>query len=403
MVAANGDQPLSARSHPFLLAIAYLGFISLGLPDTLIGVAWPSVRDTFQLPQSAVALIFIGGGISYFLSSFFTGRLLSFFGIGALLAGSSTLVAMSGFGYSAAPFWAMFAACSLFHGLGSGAIDAGLNHYVAHHFSARHMNWLHACYSVGATLGPLTMTAVIAWHGSWRMGYLAIACTLFVLAALFAVTHRRWDEPGTTDPAPEATAKISLGAVLRHSVVWVQAALFFVYTGLESSMGQWSYTLLTESRQVPREIAGLWVTTYWGSIAAGRILFGFVVDRIGIDRLLRWSMITALIGTGLFAWNLSTTISGISLAIVGLGLAPIYPCMMTRTPQRLGKAMAAHAIGLQVSTAMLGVAALPSLCGLLAQRFGVGTVAAATIGMALAVTLLHEFLLARPRTDRGQL
>jgi fucose permease len=401
-VTSNGHQPQPARSHPFLLAIAYLGFISLGLPDTLIGVAWPSVRDTFQLPQSAVALVFIGGGISYFFSSFFTGRLLNSFGIGALLAGSSALVALSGFGYGAAPVWMLFAVCSLFHGLGSGAIDAGLNHYVAHHFSARHMNWLHACYSIGATLGPLTMTAVIAWHGSWRMGYLVIACTLFLLALLFAVTHRRWDEPGTTDPAPEAAANLSLGAVLRHSTVWVQAALFFVYTGLESSMGQWSYTILTEARHVPRDTAGLWVTTYWGSIAAGRILFGFVVDRIGIDRLLRWSMVTAFVGTGLFAWNLSATISGIAMAITGLGLAPIYPCMMSRTPQRLGKAMAAHAIGLQVSTAMLGVAALPSLCGLLAQRFGVATVAGATMGIALVVTLLHESLLARPPAGRAQ-
>jgi fucose permease len=214
------------------------------------------------------------------------------------------------------------------------------------------------------------------------------------------MTHRRWDEPGTTDTTSEETASMSLGAVLRHSTVWVQAALFFVYTGLESSMGQWSYTILTESRHIPRDTAGLWVTTYWGSIAAGRILFGFVVDRIGIDRLLRWSMITAFVGTGLFAWNLSATISGIAMAITGLGLAPIYPCIMTRTPQRLGKPMAAHAIGLQVSTAMLGVAALPSLCGLLAQRFGVATVAGATMGMALVVTLLHEFLLAQPQAGR---
>jgi len=401
-VDVTNHQTRSARSHPFLLAIAYLGFISLGLPDTLIGVAWPSVRDTFVLPQSAVALVFIGGGISYFLSSFFTGRLLSFFGIGALLAGSSALVALSGFGYSAAPAWALFAACSLMHGLGSGAIDAGLNHYVAHHFSARHMNWLHACYSVGATLGPLTMTAVIACHGSWRIGYLAIACTLLILTVLFAVTRKRWDEPGTTDATPETPASVSLRHVLRHSTVWVQAALFFVYTGLESSMGQWSYTILTEARGVPHQVAGLWVTVYWGSIAAGRILFGFVVERVGIDRLLRWSTVTALAGTVLFAANISAPISAVSLAITGLGLAPIFPCMMTRTPQRLGKAIAAHAIGLQVSTAMLGVAALPSLCGILAQRFGIATVAAATVGMALIVTLLHELLLAPSRTPAGQ-
>ncbi|HYF34100.1 MAG TPA: MFS transporter, partial [Prosthecobacter sp.] len=127
-----------------LLAIAYLAFISLGLPDPLIGVAWPWVRRDFGLPLDAVALIFFGFGLSYFLSSFFTGRLLKICGIGVLLAVSSGLVALGGFGFALAPVWFLFAACALLHGLGSGAIDSGLNHYVAHHFSARHMNWLHA-------------------------------------------------------------------------------------------------------------------------------------------------------------------------------------------------------------------------------------------------------------------
>src|SRR3954467_818355 len=125
-----------------LLVIAYLGFISLGLPDTLIGVAWPSVRDTFRLQQDSVGWLFLGTSSSYFVASFCTGRLLATLGIGWLLALSSVLVAVSGFGYGLAPAWVLFAACSLLHGLGSGAIDAGLNHYVAHHFAPRHMTWL---------------------------------------------------------------------------------------------------------------------------------------------------------------------------------------------------------------------------------------------------------------------
>ncbi len=391
-------QGIEQRTHSprLLLAIAYLGFISLGLPDTVIGVAWPSVRDSFHLQQKSIAFIFAGAGLSYFLSSFFTGRLLGFVGIGFLLAASSALVALSGFGYALAPVWVLFALCSVLHGLGSGAIDAGLNHYVAHHFSARHMNWLHACYSLGATFGPLIMTAALA-RGSWRNGYFTVAAILLLLSLLFAATRRRWEDPGKPDDADaEPGAPVTMGETLRHRTVWLHVALFFFYTGLEVTVGQWSFTVLTESRHVARETAGLWVTIYWASIGVGRVLFGFVVERLGIDRLLRASMLTAVLGTFLFALDLAPALSAISLALIGLGLAAVYPCLMTRTPQRLGKALAAHAIGFQVSAAMIGVAALPSLCGVLAQWLGLEMVARAAVGMAVVVLALHEALLLRP-------
>ena len=382
----------SPEPRALLLVIAYLGFVSLGLPDTLIGVAWPLVRQTFGLSQSSVALVFVGAGCSYFLSSFFTGRLLRSLGIGMLLAGSSTIVALSAFGYAAAPFWLAFAACSLLHGLGSGAIDAGLNHYVAHHFSAQHMSWLHACYTLGATLGPLVMTVAIAGSGAWRTGYLAVAVTLSALAFLFQLTRKKWDDRGNEAiEAPAATATI--GQTLRNPLVRLQIAIFFVYTGLEATAGQWSFTLLTEGRHVPREAAGLWVTAYWASILIGRILSGFVVDRVGIDCLLRWSTATVVAGTVIFTWNPAPWVSVAALGLTGLGLASIFPCLMTKTPQRMGPEMAAHAIGFQVSAGILGVAALPSLTGFLAQRFGLETVAFATVAMAVAVLLLHEGLL----------
>lgn len=377
-----------------LLLIAYIGFISLGLPDTLIGVAWPSVRDTFRLPQSSLALIFFGTGCSYFLSSFFTGRLLNILGIGVLLAVSSALVAFSTFGYALAPVWALFAAFSLLHGLGSGAIDAGLNHYVAHHFSARHMSWLHACYGMGATLGPLIMTGVIAVKGSWRVGYLTVAVLLLCLSLLFGITRRKWDEPERTAVTGQTeNASMSMTETLRHPTVWLQIALFFVYTGLEVTVGQWSFTLLTEGRNIPDETAGIGVTLYWASIGVGRLLFGSLVDRLGIDRLLRLSTITSVLGTGFFALTLSSLMSAIALVVVGLGLSAIYPCMMTRTPQRLGPALAVHAIGFQVSAAMLGATALPSLSGFLAEKFGIETIAAAAVGLAFVVLFLHESLL----------
>ncbi|MGV3773813.1 MAG: MFS transporter [Verrucomicrobiales bacterium] len=376
--------------------IAYLGFISLGLPDTLIGVAWPSVRKTFGLQQSDISWIFFGGGCSYFLSSFFAGRMLKVFNVGVLLAISSGLVAISGFDYALARAWPLFALGSIFHGLGSGAIDTGLNHYVSNHFSAKHMNWLHACYSLGAMLGPLIMTAMITRADSFRLGYAVVATMLLTLSLMFFLTRARWDEPekpatpAEGSPKPKQTTAMD---VLRNRVAWLQIILFFIYTGLEVAVGQWSFTVLTESRGISKEVAGLWVTIYWGSIFAGRILFGFVLDKIGIDRVIRYSNVAAVAGTLLFSWNPAPWASPLGLALAGLGLASFFPCMMTRTPQRLGKEMAAHAIGFQVGAAMLGAAALPSLSGFVAQHVGLSYVAITTLSMAIALFLLHEVLL----------
>jgi fucose permease len=193
------------------------------------------------------------------------------------------------------------------------------------------------------------------------------------------------------------TPKITMLGALRQRAVWLQVGLFFFYTGLEVTVGNWSFTVLVDARLVPKETAGLWVTIYWGSLCAGRFLLGTVVERVGIRRLLRVSMVTAVVGTGLFAANLSAFVSAGALALTGFGLAAIYPCMMTQTPRRLGKAMAAHAIGFQVSGAMIGVACLPSVSGMLAQRFGLELVPLAAVGMAAAVLVLHEGLLAGDR------
>lgn len=391
--------------HRLLLVIAYLGFISLGLPDTLIGVAWPSVREHFARQQGDAAWIFFGAGASYFLAGLFTGRLLGKLGIGLLLAGSSLLVAGSGFGYGTAPVWLLFASCALLHGLGSGAIDTGLNHYVANHFSARHMNWLHACYGIGATLGPLIMTTMLVRMNSWRAGYLTVAALLLTLTLLFGFTRKLWDAPAEPGAVPEETAgapSMGMLEVLRNGAVWMQILLFFIYTGLEVTVGQWSFTLLTESRGVAKETAGLWVTLYWASLTTGRILFGFVVDRTGIDRVLRFSMLGAVTGMALFAVKGPPLVSAFALAMTGLGLASIYPCLMTRTPQRLGKARAAHAIGFQVSFAMIGAAALPSVCGWLAQHSGLEVVAVAALVMAAALLVLHELLLRSDRQRNSQ-
>lgn len=357
----------------------------------MIGVAWPSVRDEFRLTQSAVGLAFVGTGLGYFASSFNAGRLTGALGVGLLLAISSGLVALANFGYAAAPFWATFIACSVLHGIGSGAIDAGLNHYVAHHFSARHMNWLHACYALGATLGPILMTAVLTNSGRWRAGYITIGIILLLLSVLFFATRRSFEPDPDTPETPGE--RLGMLAALRVPIVWIQMALFFFYTGLEVTVGQWSFTILTESRYTDPKIAGLWVGSYWASIGVGRVLFGFGVDRIGIDRLLRLCMGTAIIGTVLIATTWSSATTFVGLTLVGLSLAPIFPCLMTRTPQRLGSALAAHSIGFQVASAMVGAAVVPGIAGLLADSYGLEIVPRFQVIVALMIWILHELLI----------
>jgi fucose permease len=373
------NQPISsAKPRLLLIVLAYIGFVSLGLPDAVIGVAWPTVRDWFGLPQGALGMVFLASGCGYFLSSFFSGRAVQALGIGLLLATSTALVAASAFGFAVAPLWFLFVACATVHGLGSGAIDAGLNGYAAAHLSARHMNWLHACYCLGAMLGPLLMTLVLTTTELYWPGYVIIGGILLSLAFLFAWTRPLWGQ--------------ATWAALRQRTVLVHMAVFFLYTGLEVTVGQWGFTVLTEHRGVETATAGIWVSVYWGSIGVGRVLFGLIVERLGIDRTLRGCLFAAALGALLIAVPAPVEFFFTGMVLIGLGLAPVFPCLMTRTPQRLGPALAAHAVGFQVGAAMLGAAAIPASVGLLAEANGLASVGPVAVGLACVLWLLHEVL-----------
>jgi fucose permease len=374
--------------------VLYIGFVSLGLPDAVAGVAWPTVRDTFRLPQGALGLVFLASGLGYLATSFFAGRLTQALGIGLLLAASTALAAAAMFGLATAPVWALFVACAVAHGLGSGAIDAGLNGYAANHQSARHMNWMHACYCFGAMLGPWLMTAVLTTGRSYSLGYVAVGGVLLMLAALFLLTGPRWGQASAT--AAAAGPRVGTAEALRHPTVLLQMAVFFLYTGLEATLSQWAFTVLTEDRGVPPGPAGSVVGLYWWSIGVGRVVFGRVADRVGIDRLLRYSLLAAGAGVVLFARPLSAAVASAGLVVAGFGLAPVFPCLMTRTPQRLGAALASHAVGFQVGAATIGAAAVPAALGLVAGEVGL---VAAPVGAAVLsglLWLLHEGLLRRP-------
>jgi fucose permease len=371
-----------------LLLLAYLAFISLGLPDATFGIAWPSLRHGFGLPPSAIGMVLVTGVCGYFLSGLLAGSLMNKVGVGGLLAGSSALVALGLVGYALAPAWALFFPVAFFVGLGSGAIDATLNGYAARHFSVRHVNWLHACWGIGASTGPVIMTTAIALGPGYRAGYGVIACLLGAMTLGFVLTRRAWGLP--LAPLSAAPERRSARAALSSGRVWLLIASFFCYSGVESSVGQWCFTWLTEGRALGIEAAGSWTSAYWASLTLGRVLLGWIAERVGPDRLLRAASLGAVSGVCLLALSPGTP-GRLGLLLLGLSLAPMYPTLMARTPARVGPEFASHTVGFLVSSAALGSSLLPWVVGVLVGRLGLLAIGGVTVTFAVALALLVRF------------
>lgn len=394
------------RASGLLTFIAYGAFVSLGLPDAVTGVAWPSIQTTFALPASYFGLILAGLCLGYFVSGVFTGRMMRSLGIGGLLGFSCLFVSLAMAMNSLVIVWWMLIINAMLWGLGSGAIDSGLNAYAAHHFPAKHMHWMHACYSLGAALGPIAMSFAIVQMQSWRYGYLLVSVAMGTMMLIFAYTRSRWQEDSTEATTPSAIEQGS-SELLRHSqqqplrartalnnpLVWFHIVAFFLYTGFEALIGQWSFTWLTQGKDVSIKAAGFWVSAYFFAIGGGRVITGTVVGRLGLDRLLRLSMLTALIGALLMIFSTHLVVSCTSLLVIGLGLAAIFPCLMSRTPQRLGRQTAAHAIGFQIAAATLGAATIPGITGVMIEHWGVNAIAITATCVATSLICVHEILL----------
>src|SRR5688572_13775234 len=381
------------------VVIAFVAFVSLGLPDGVLGVAWPSIRRTFALPVSHLGLILFGVMAGYLTSSFASGAIVERHGVGRLLAWSNALVALSCLGYAIAPVWPVMLAAALVGGLGAGAIDAGINVHAAERFSPRLVSWLHASWSGGAALGPLIMTAVLASGRPWTSGYVVVAVILAAMSLTFFATIDLWGRPAARvagEPVPPST----FTATLSRPAVWAHMAIFFLYTGLEGSAGQWAYTLLTEARGIPPRTAGTWVAGYWGSLAVGRVVCGVAADRFAPETLVRASVFTGLVATVLVWADTGSVATLIGLGVLGFALAPVFPMLIASTPARLGAEQAAHAIGFQVSAACLGAAAMPALAGVIARQAGVNAIAAVLLANAIALIVILEAA-GRPGSDRG--
>lgn len=360
------------RQYPNLglVILAYVAFISLGLPDGLLGVAWPTMRADFSVPLDAVGVLLVASVLGYSTSSFLSGALIARFGVGRVLAYSCALTGASLLGYTLVPEWWMMVLLVVPAGLGAGAIDAGLNTYAAAHFSEGVMQWLHASWGVGVTIGPIIMTLALTNFNWWGAGYRVVALAQLLLAAGFFLTVSMWSRNGRSSGETRRLTdyKTPYSESLRQPRAWLSVALFVLYVGVEASLGIWTYTLLIGSRGIDPAAAGFWAGSYWATFTIGRVAAGLLTKRVSVDSMVIGGLGFALLGMLLLIWNPLPAANLLAVAIIGFSLAPVFPAMMSGTSRRVGDHLAANTIGMQMAATGVGTALIPGMLGVLARR-----------------------------------
>ena len=358
-----------------LLAIIYVAFISLGLPDSLLGSAWPIMQGQLGVPLSyagIITMIIAGGTI---VSSLFADRVIRKLGTGLVTAISVALTAAGLMGFSlSTEFW-MICVLAIPYGLGAGAIDAALNNYVALHYSSRHMSWLHAFWGVGVTISPYIMSFCLTRDLGWEMGYRSVSFIQIALTAVLFATLPLWKKAAKVHTQEEEVIPkvLSVPQALKLKGAPNVLIAFFCYCALESTAGLWATSYLVGHRGVDAETAASFAALYYLGITIGRVLNGFVADKFGDRAMIRTGILVMAAGIVLVALPLPTTLPClVGLVVIGLGCAPVYPCIIHSTPVNFGKENSQSLVGIQMASAYTGSTLMPPLFGVIAQYIHIG-------------------------------
>lgn len=374
----------------WLLFIANLSFIVIGMPPAMLNVAWTYMQSSFGLPLDALGVLLAVGTSGRLIGSFYSGQMSARLGLGTFIVGGSTLSVLGLFGYALSPSWPLLVASGFLWGFGTVGINNGVNAFVAAHYPTSRLNWLHAWFGVGATIAPTLATFIIVdFRADWRWSYIVLLSLYALITVLFALTLRYWVIAPRDD---RKTGRISIRETFRKRVVWFTITLFFIHAALQTSGGQLNSSLFIAGRTLDPKIVGTWITIYWGSFTIGRFLIGFLVDRVPNHWVLRSGMILTVLGAGMIWLNPSTLFSFVGLALMGFSLAPVAPTIIADTPRRVGTSHAANAIGFQFSAAALGAAFLPGLGAALAERINLEVIPPFLFILALVSLVVHEGL-----------
>ena len=377
-----------------LLAIIYISFISLGLPDALLGSAWPTMYSEFGVPVSYAGVISMIIALGTILSSLMSDRLTHKLGTGWITAISVAVTALALLGFSVSNSFWMLCLWAIPYGLGAGSVDASLNNYVALHYSSRHMSWLHCMWGVGASAGPYIIGYVLSGGQHWTAGYRIIGILQIILTAILIFSLPMWTGKKQAN-AGETNAAASLGLreVIRITGAKEVMITFFCYCALEQTSGLWASSYLAIYKGVPSETAAFFGSMFFIGITIGRAINGFLTMKFTDTQLIRLGQ--GIIGIGIVAMLLpmGKTVSLIGLILVGLGCAPIYPCVIHSTPAHFGEERSQALIGVQMASAYVGTCLMPPLFGLIANHINVALLPIYLLAILLAMIVMHERLI----------
>ena len=355
-----------------LLVIIYLSFISLGLPDALLGAAWPIMSQEFTVPVSYAGGIALIIAIGTVISSLLSDRLTKWLGSGKVTAISVAMTAVAIFGFSVSREYWQLCLWAIPYGLGAGSVDASLNNYVALHYASRHMSWLHCMWGLGASIGPYIMGIALAGGMGWNKGYGMISVIQVVLSAVIFLSLPLWktrkEENGENG---EKAKPLTMGQIFSIRGAREVLVAFFCYCGLEQTCILWGSSYFALHVGLDEETAASLAALFMGGLTIGRFLNGFLTYKINDTNLIRLGQ--GIIGLGVAAMflPLGEAAAMAGLTLMGLGCAPIYPCIIHSTPERFGADNSQALIGVQMASAYIGICCMPPLFGVLANSIGV--------------------------------
>ena len=384
-----------------LLIIIYLSFISLGLPDALLGSAWPAMYREFQVPVSYAGAISMIIAIGTVISSLQSDRLTRKFGTGKVTAASVAMTAVALLGFSTSHSFPALCLWAIPYGLGAGSVDASLNNYVALHYASRHMSWLHCMWGVGASIGPYIMgyalTANLGWNSGYRLiGILQILLTVILIGSLPLWKKRSYaslPEMNSTEEKAADAGPLCLSQIIRIPGAKEVMLMFFCYCALEQTAGLWASSYLVLHHGLSAETAAWFASLFFIGITTGRGISGFLTYKMDDQSMIRLGLGIILLGILVLLLPMGEATALLGLILVGMGCAPVYPCVIHSTPEHFGADKSQAIIGVQMASAYVGILLMPPLFGLIANHISVSLFPFYLLAILVLMTVMHEKLL----------
>ncbi len=384
--------------YSLLLVIIYIAFISLGLPDSLIGSAWPVMHEQLNVPISYAGIVTMIISSGTIVSSLLSDRVTKKLGTGLVTSISVFLTAAALFGFSISKSFILLCIWAIPYGLGAGAVDAALNNYVALHYTSRHMNWLHCCWGVGAAISPYIMSYSLIGGYGWNSGYRSVAIVQIILTAFLFISLPLWKRNNTgnnesSNGSEDKSEVVGLRQALKIKGVKLVLITFFGYCALETTAGLWASSYLVIHRGVDTEIAAQFASLFYIGITFGRFLCGFISDKFGDKQMIRYGLTIIAFGIFLIILPLKSNITALAgLIIVGLGCAPIYPAIIHSTPSNFGPQNSQAIIGIQMASAYTGSTLMPPIFGVIADKINIGFYPFYLLFFAVLMIMMSERL-----------